>query len=74
MTVFTETTEFRNLNAQGKVVNLTADLCSGSIVIRRNLLGSNVDVAVPESGIYELAVNSELVTVVVTGDAKFALS
>lgn len=71
--VYNVTRTFENLNRAGKTVNLTAFLGTGTIVIRRELLGDIVDVIVPNSGIYELAVNDEPVTIVVTGNAKYAL-
>lgn len=71
--VFTTTQSFKNLNKAGKVVNLTVALGAGTLTIRRNLAGTDVDVPVTESGIYELAVNDDEITIVVTGDARYSL-
>lgn len=71
--VYAETKTFENLNRAGKRVNLTAFLGTGTLTIRRVLTGDNVDVPVTTSGTYELAINDEPFTVLVTGNAKYAL-
>lgn len=71
--VYTATQTFKNLNRAGKLLNLTASLGTGTLTIRRTLAGTDVDVPVTASGIYELAISDDEFTVVVTGDAKFSL-
>lgn len=68
---YTETKEFKNLATVGVPVNLTVALGTGTCAVRRVVNGVDVDVPVTASGIYELTVNKEPFTVVVTGDAAY---
>lgn len=67
---FTQTTEFKNL---GPLVAFTANLGTGSIVIRKTLTTGNVDTPVTTSGLYTLETSAQSFTVVVTGDASFSI-
>lgn len=70
---YTETKEFKNLATVGVPVNLTVALGTGTCAVRRVVNGVNVDTPVTTSGMYELAVNREPFTIVVTGDAAYSV-